>query len=111
MGTEAEQQMLLEIDKVHTPWPMRLPLCGLRPTPFVETFVDGYEAIRLFGNEAISGSWAMECEPCRIPTTFVVQPRSPYYAPHIGLSGPVLLILKETGKANNFVGIFSFTGN
>ena len=58
---------------------------GLRPPPFVELFVDGSEAIGLFGyEEALSGSWAIECEPCRFSTTFVVQPRSQYCRPQNG---------------------------
>ncbi len=39
MGTEAEQEMLFKIDKVHAPWPMS----------HSPPFVDGYEAIMLLG--------------------------------------------------------------
>ena len=34
----------------------------------------------------MSGSLAMECEPCRFSATCVVQPPSPYYRPHFGFS-------------------------
>ena len=30
--------------------------------------------------------WGLECEPCRFPAAFVVQPRSPYQGLHIGFS-------------------------
>ena len=33
-----------------------------------------------------SGSWAMECEPRRFSTKFDVQPPTPHYRPHFGLS-------------------------
>ena len=70
----------------------------------MESFVDGYEAIMLFGYEAISGSWAMDCEPCRFSATFFVWPPSPNYRSHIGLSDDLALVDYELHSRNLNVG-------